>query len=483
MKEIDWQDIKVDTTQLELDLQNPRVPEHVKKHNDLGQIRNYLLKKENILKIARSIANNGYHNSAIAIVCKEENKLVVLDGNRRLAACQLLLNPALATNARDKEELENLNRILNKKQLKNIKITIAPSRKEAEKEIWDIHVNQLLKPWQVLQKLRMYRNLINSKEYNIDLASSEYGIAKTKFKQELAKLYFYELILGELRTDKEEEELLNSGFNKIDRLILSGNGRKLLGYKFDNKGEINIEDKKNFDEKFNKLIPYIVEKNKVAAQATQETLEEEVFSVIDPVKFHKKTATPPTKKTEGSKTTKQHKNDKPKTSTKPDWITNNEYLEYKGAERVKKMLQEMKNLEPKYNENILLVSLRVLLESALYHKLMDKGHIENMVTNYKNFVKANNTKQRRDNKPITLLQKNWSPSFREMLKYILDDSNKVIQDPQSRDALEKIVRGETNFVEDLNIFIHNVRYTPTKGDSEKIWCKFGRFLFDIIYKI
>ena len=99
---INWQDKKVNVTELNLDLQNPRVPKHVKDHNDIGQIRDYLLEKEDVLRIARSIANNGYHRSAVAIVCKENDKLIVLDGNRRLAACQLLIDPKLAPNARDK---------------------------------------------------------------------------------------------------------------------------------------------------------------------------------------------------------------------------------------------------------------------------------------------------------------------------------------------------------------------------------------------
>ena len=141
-----WKNDVIDVEKLELDLQNPRLPKHVRDQNDITQIRNYLLVKEDVLRIARNIANNGYHRSAVAIVCKENGRTIVLDGNRRLAACQLLLNPALATNARDKKELEELNKITNKQELKKVKIAIAPSRKEAEKEIWDIHVSQLLKP-------------------------------------------------------------------------------------------------------------------------------------------------------------------------------------------------------------------------------------------------------------------------------------------------------------------------------------------------
>jgi len=159
-----WEDTTVSVDKLNLDLQNPRIPQHVKEQNDESLIRNHLLEKEDVLIIAKSIAENGYHKSAVAIVCKERGKLVVLDGNRRLAACQLLLNPKFAPGARDRREFEKLNKTLNKQELNNIRITIAPTRKDAEREIWDIHVNQLLKPWEVLQRLRTYRNLIDRGE-------------------------------------------------------------------------------------------------------------------------------------------------------------------------------------------------------------------------------------------------------------------------------------------------------------------------------
>src|SRR5688572_27979851 len=134
----DWEDRKEHIGNLNLDLQNPRVPKYVKDLKDVVAIRNYLIEKEGVLKIAESIAASGYHRSVTAIVCNENGKLIVLDGNRRLAACQLLLDPSLAPTA-DRKHLETLSKQCDKTSFENVKITIAPSRKAAEKEIWDIH--------------------------------------------------------------------------------------------------------------------------------------------------------------------------------------------------------------------------------------------------------------------------------------------------------------------------------------------------------
>lgn len=468
---INWQDNKVNVAELNLDLQNPRVPKHVKDHNDIGQIRNYLLEKEDVLRIARSIANNGYHRSAVAIVCKENDKLIVLDGNRRLAACQLLIDPKLAPNARDKKELEDLNKTFNKQDLESVKITIAPSRKEAEKEIWDIHVNQLLKPWQVLQKLRMYRNLIDSGEYNINTASSEYGISASKFEQELAKLYFYEQILGQLKTDKEEDELLSSGFNKIDRLILSSNGKKLLNYSIDNKGNITFQNKKGSEEKIKKLIPFIIDPVKVPAQANQDFLVENVFSKIDPKSFPAKKEIPKKIDNGKNKIIKTTKGSLAKT----DWVTIDEYKLYKGASRVKDILKELNKNKPIKDENIniLAVSLRVVIELAIYDKLKNKGSITKIINEQKNIFKSKGKE----------LAANWSPGLKEMLKFMLVDANNIVTDPQDRKAIDKIMLERKDFIDNLDFYIHNVSYSPTETKIREIWKTFCRPVFDIISKI
>jgi len=390
-----WKDDIVDVETLELDLQNPRLPKHVRDQNDITQIRNYLLDKEDVLRIARSIANNGYHRSAVAIVCRENSKLVVLDGNRRLVACQLLLKPELATNARDKKEFEELNKITNKQELKRVKIAIAPSRKEAEKEIWDIHVNQLLKPWQVLQKLRMYRNLIDSGEYDINSASSEYGVTPAQFKKELEKLFFYEQILEQIRTDKDEEELLKSGFNKIDRLILSTNGKKLLDYSTNDKGDITFANRGESDKKLKQLIPYITDPQKVSAQATQEWLVENVFSKIDPSFLGNKTNAEKEKgRTEPDEPLPKRKTAREKDKTQAFFgqnlvlkkgDTNNIYQDV--LDLYDFYTKDIQKSEPRLSKNfpaLIRMSLRLLVESAV---VKTKGIADYVNINFDNAKK------------------------------------------------------------------------------------------------
>ena len=52
----DWEDRKEKVENLDLDLQNPRVPKHIKDNNDVALIRNYLIEKTDVLKIAEHSA-------------------------------------------------------------------------------------------------------------------------------------------------------------------------------------------------------------------------------------------------------------------------------------------------------------------------------------------------------------------------------------------------------------------------------------------
>jgi ParB-like chromosome segregation protein Spo0J len=294
----DWKDQKENIGNLNLDLQNPRVPKHIKDNKDVDSIRNYLIERTDVLKIAESIADNGYHRSVTSIACKEGDKLIVLDGNRRLAACQLLLAPALAPSAYRKQ-FEKFSRQCDKNTFAEVKITVAPSRKAAEKEIWDIHVNPLLKPWEVLQKLRMYRNLIDDGEYDVNEAAGEYRLGPGEFKNELAKLHFFETI-SEVESEAEDV-LLESGFNKIDRLLLSKNGKEYLSYAVNDDGKVIADDHAEHVKRLTKLIPYIIEPSRVPAQATQEWIRENVFAVLDPKNFSKRTVKKKTPKAKKAK--------------------------------------------------------------------------------------------------------------------------------------------------------------------------------------
>lgn len=480
-----WENKTVHTNELFLDLQNPRIPEHVKVHDDEAVIRAYLLDRENVISIARSISNNGYHRSATSIVYIDNGKYIVLDGNRRLAACQMLLDPSLVSNSKDRSKFTEMKNDLGQDALANIPITIAPSRKAAEKEIWDIHVSKLAKPWQVLQQLRMYRNLIETGDLTVKEAAAEFGITVAKFKKELAKLYFYEQIL-ELTDNEGEEQLLKSGFNKIDRLMLSDNGKKLLDYDVNDKGVMSFKNKKEATGHIKKLVPFVVDPSKISAQVKQGDLVDKVYSEIDPLKFPKpgKPATspaPPKQPGEppaGGTTVGG-------TNAKKDWITDSEYRAFDGADKVKDMLGELKRNPPAkgQNLNIVAISLRILVELAAYDTLSKNGAIQKIITAKKDDLRAKNAVRTADGKPLIQMVKNWTPSLKEMLSYMSEEASGIVSDPQQRKSLDNFINKQKEFVNDMDSFIHNVNYKPSETAVKELWDSFCRPVFDILEQI
>jgi len=489
----EWRDETVDVSKLKLDLQNPRLPKYVKDFNDENTIRDHLLTKENITRIARSISQIGYHHSAVSIAYEDtDGMLVVLDGNRRLAASQLLSKPALVTDAKMRKEYEELANVMPSGSLSKIKVTIAPSRKAAEKEIWDIHVTPTAKPWEVLQKLRMYRNLIETGDYDVATAAQEYGMTEGKFKGELAKLYLYEE-LNEKTDERGQEVLLKSGFNKIERILLSNNGKKLLDFSVDNQGKIKITDADRFETNLTQLMPYVVDPNKVSPQSRQDELVDIVYSQVDPVQF------PPKKSSKAPKTVTVGSNPKPtgtppKASpttgslSKPDWVTDAEYRQYAGADRVKSILEELKQNKPTKgkNLNIVAIALRVAVELAIYDVLKQKGHIQTIKNNENVRIRTENAARAAKTPPIPplpSLRKDWAPTLAQMLDFMLDEANRIIIDPQERRALARIKMTRKDYMNDLNSYMHNVTFKATEDDTKNIWDTFARPIFDIIKKI
>jgi hypothetical protein len=81
----------VPTADLYLDAKNPRLPSHEGSQRELLETlwRDFVVEE-----VALSIAKNGFWEYEPLIVANENNRLVVIEGNRRLAAVRLLLDEA-----------------------------------------------------------------------------------------------------------------------------------------------------------------------------------------------------------------------------------------------------------------------------------------------------------------------------------------------------------------------------------------------------
>ncbi len=80
--------------QLSFDRKNPRLPvNHY--DGDEDKVLDYFIRKANLMELIASIGENGFYDAEALLVVKldDTDKYTVVEGNRRLAALRLLLNP------------------------------------------------------------------------------------------------------------------------------------------------------------------------------------------------------------------------------------------------------------------------------------------------------------------------------------------------------------------------------------------------------
>ena len=88
-----WPKQKVKSTDLFLDSKNIRLDLNVELSQDA--LINDLFSNEDAMQVLKSIANNGFFPDEIPVVIKENGKIIVLEGNRRVAALKALLRPEI----------------------------------------------------------------------------------------------------------------------------------------------------------------------------------------------------------------------------------------------------------------------------------------------------------------------------------------------------------------------------------------------------
>lgn len=95
---------------LEIDENNPRFPPTESQDEAIRQMLDYI--PEKIIAIARDISKNGLNPLVTpAILTTEDGKNIVKDGNRRITAIKLMMDPNLTKNPELKRKFEKSERI------------------------------------------------------------------------------------------------------------------------------------------------------------------------------------------------------------------------------------------------------------------------------------------------------------------------------------------------------------------------------------
>lgn len=155
-----WSQIQVsDPLSLVLDPLNPRID--VVPDPTQDQIRLQLLKHEDIVALAKGIITmQGLMPGERIIVVREDNQLVVLEGNRRMCAVQLLLDPSLVPG-----EMRQFPRVTSQElmvALSTVDADLAPNRVAADPVLTKRHTERSVRPWATVARHRRSWQLVDS---------------------------------------------------------------------------------------------------------------------------------------------------------------------------------------------------------------------------------------------------------------------------------------------------------------------------------
>ncbi|MER2497060.1 hypothetical protein ABS858_13260 [Vibrio neptunius] len=146
----------IDLCDLELDKCNPRLPSKLKKKKPRQEdIVNWMLGDASIIELMLAIGQAGFFIGEALLVVKENDRFVVVEGNRRLTSCILLSNPKIA-----KSQTKKIDKVLSETTYRPdpIPCIIFPNREKINKYLGYRHVTGV-KSWGVLPKARYLSEL------------------------------------------------------------------------------------------------------------------------------------------------------------------------------------------------------------------------------------------------------------------------------------------------------------------------------------
>ncbi|MAT98521.1 MAG: hypothetical protein CL608_15360 [Anaerolineaceae bacterium] len=137
----------ISIARLLLDLENPRFPEI--QPNQPSAIQAMIQdQKEKLINLAEHITRHGVNPAIISIVMESDtdsNAYTVLDGNRRLAAIKLLMNPSLGKEVFSQQQIRRLQSLATQyieNPINGLRCVIVKDRDEADIWIPLIHRGQ-----------------------------------------------------------------------------------------------------------------------------------------------------------------------------------------------------------------------------------------------------------------------------------------------------------------------------------------------------
>lgn len=248
-----WDTRLLSIDNLKLDVRNPRFSYQSAKEMNQTEIVKYLIENHAVYELAKDIAINGYFVNEEPIVCKEGNSYVVLEGNRRVAACKILLSPYKFLTPQRAKELSKYESIGDK-----IRCNIAPARKEADALIYNKHAGIPLQKWDKVSQDAFLASLLQSEKFSVEEVAHKLNVPESEIRKALRRHTIHQYSIKLFQDEPDElEQIREQSFpiTNFERFYDDERGLDFLGLTFGSNGEIQ---KRLPDSEFNRRFKFIV---------------------------------------------------------------------------------------------------------------------------------------------------------------------------------------------------------------------------------
>jgi hypothetical protein len=334
---------------------------------------NDLFLNEDAMQVLESIALHGFFPDELPVVVKEKGKLVVIEGNRRVASLKALARPELVAT---KETA--IKRLLKDAVVfpRELDVVVAPDRASVRRLLAAKHTQATRRPWRPLRQAYFYKSELQSGKTVADLRREYPNVEIEKFLR-LINVHHIAKALDYDTPDIAEKVHNERRFpaTNLERLYDDKQVRDFLGFDFDGNGEVEVTiPKAEFEKGLRKIIQDVV--TKVApgfGRVDSRTLNDEKLR-LKYIQSFPKADTPKHSRSSKIVTSKDFKENKPasppKKRTKLAPTDIDFSLKSRGVHRV---LVELQTIDYRTFANAAHDLLRSFLECALKAYFQDTG--------------------------------------------------------------------------------------------------------------
>lgn len=431
---------------LYLDQYNIRTPISDKDQNALIQD---MFANEDAFELVKSYVLNGTFPDEFPIVIEDEKRIIVIEGNRRLAALKALMQPEIVP------AFEKKIRALENPGINKIRVVLSPDREAAIKHIANKHTIDFRRPWKPLRQAYFYKSLLDNGKA-LDEIKSEFP--DHDIPRFIKMLEMHHVAKSIDVNDALKEKIHDDrGFpiTTLERFYTDKNVTTFLGIEFDDFGKVvgKIE-KKEFEKGFKKIVEGIatgeIDSRQFNSAKQREAYIEKLPEQFKPNLSKKGNFASADFKIHPTSETKEKKTSK--TSKKmPKGLFFQVDVPYNlSSTSLRIVYNELRDISVADFPNATHDLMRSVLECALLYYLKETNEYKLIIQNEKH-----------------------NPTLSEMLKFIASDKCKSIDDDNIKQVANQIRADWTSpySLERMNMIKHNENWNSSEKEVRSAWGK------------